>query len=128
MILYHFTSRWHLQHIVLDGFIKTTESNVSPHHAHAGSDVVWLTSDPNPATHSGWKEGSAVDKTEVRFTLELPDTEVRQWQWWSENYDIDLRWAAALESVGGHESWYVIERPVTRFEWTKIEKLKRGVK
>jgi len=103
--LYHFTSRQHLARIEATGVLTVTESNMSQRREHAGPDVVWLTSNRAPDVHSGWKVGSAVDKTAVRITVEVPKRVAHRWRDWARSRGIDSEWMRSLASVGGSGSW-----------------------
>jgi hypothetical protein len=118
--LYHFTSQIHWAAIQNAGSLKTVESNISMLLEHAGPDVVWLTSNPDPAAHKGWAGLSFHDKTSVRITVNVPDDEVSHWPFWSRKHDIDEEWYDALATAGNPEEWWVIERPVTQEEWQTV--------
>lgn len=122
MKLYHYTSRVHLAQIGLDGFLRVTESNISPTERLAGPNVVWLTSSHDWDKQS-WMVGSAVDKTEVRFTVEVPHRDVSWWPEWSARHEIDIDWYDSLNEAGGGnaERWYVCERPIFKVEWLEVE-------
>ncbi len=132
MILYHFTSSIHLPKIMSDGFLKVTESNISERREHAGPDVVWLTSNPDPAGArwqgagvQNWHPGVILaPKDEIRFTVDVPKRDVHKWLVWSRARGIDPGWAAHLASVGGSRRWHVIERPVVRDEWVTVNDLR----
>jgi hypothetical protein len=124
MILYHFTSATHLPRILADGYLKVAESNMSRTREHAGPDVVWLTRNPDGAVQ-GWKDGSAANKTEIRFTVDVPGREAHRWTEWSARRGIDPKWAQAL-TLPGFSSWYVVERPVPVSEWVGILDTRTG--
>ena len=119
MKLYHFASAGRLAQIMDDGYLKVTESNMSRTREHAGPDVVWLTSDPDPSAQP-WKSGAPVDKTAVRFTVDVPKREAQRWRGWATRRGIDPRWLKNIAASGGSGRWYVIERPVPRAEWIEI--------
>jgi hypothetical protein len=120
MILYHFTSTTHLADIVQDEYLATTESNVSRSRPHAGPDVVWLTSNPDPGAHIGWGGGSIVNKRAVQFTVDVPKAEVHRWRNWGARRGIDPKWMRGLAAAGGSNSWWVVERPVPASEWEVV--------
>lgn len=121
MRLYHFTCEQHLPCIKLAGQLTTTESNLSQYKEHAGPDVVWLTSDPDPDPRDIAVETSAADKTAVRFTVEIPDDEAHPWIPWSRKRGIKPKWRRAMERGRRPEAWYVVERPIPSREWIAVD-------
>ena len=91
---------------------------------HAGPDVVWLTRNPEAVVQT-WKKGSAVDKTEIRFAVDVPGREAHRWRDWSASRGIDPNWARYL-AMPGSGSWYVVERPVPMSEWAEILDVSTG--
>jgi hypothetical protein len=129
VILYHFTSAsYHLPKILAAGYLKVVESNLSRTREHAGPDVVWLTSSPDPAASRWWVVPGArsVDKAQIRITVDVPKRDVTKWRTWAARRGIDPRWARTLAEAGGSGSWYVIERPVPAAEWTEIINARTG--
>ena len=86
MIFYHYTCIEHIEKIIDDGFLKTSESNVSPSEEHAGPDVVWLLKKPLtgqvPQMLTGRAEMSGrsvgIDKSRICITVDLPATDVQR--------------------------------------------------
>ena len=132
MILYHFTSRYHLPAIMRDGALAPVESNVGgPGEPHKAPDVVWLTT--NPERRQGWMKGTggyangkmapeAIDKGAVRITVDVPDAV--PWVPWARERGIKQYWLDALANTGGRcdpNEWYIVERPVPCTEWLTIE-------
>ena len=74
--------------------------------------MVWLTSEPDPVAEEHGLAGSALDKTAVRFTVDVPDEDVHRWIEWSRKRGITKAWANALERNASAESWYVVERRI----------------
>ena len=111
MILYHFTSKYHLDSISQDGFLKTTESNIEAD-GTGGPPVVWLTSSKNPDRQK-WKRGSAVNKTEVVFPIDtnkLDQSKLWPWRVFSKKHGISTKWYKALSKGGGDpKEWWVYE-------------------
>jgi hypothetical protein len=124
VILYHFTSAYHLSLITAAGHLKVVESNISRTREHAGPDVVWLTSNPEP-TAQPWIAGATLDKSEIRITVDVPKREARKWRTWAASRGIDSTWAKAL-ALPGCGSWYVVARPVPSTEWVEIANARTG--
>ena len=120
MILYHFTCREHLDKILSDQNLRVTESNISGRREHAGPDVVWLTTNPDPSAHGHGLAGSATDKTAIRFTVELDKRNVHKWRDWAAGRGIDRGWMQILASAGGSSTWRVVERPIPAAQWVEI--------
>lgn len=120
MKLYHYTSTLHLPFIQEDGFIKTVESNLSMTEANLGPDVVWLTTRYS-RRYQRWAALSAVDKTQVRITVNVEDAQ--WWPKWARRQGITKTWYDALDAAGGYtaEEWYVVPRPIPQSEWLEIE-------
>jgi hypothetical protein len=137
MLLYHYTSFLHFAKIIVDGRLGVTDSNLSRDLAHAAPNVVWLTGSAS-ADSQGWgraqmidapgPDGTVVrlrtpDKTEIRFTVDVPAQETHNWPRWSHRHGIENRWfrSLALAAPGSDpDDWWVIERPVIRSEWKKV--------
>lgn len=122
--LYHFTSPMHIGEILRSGHIDVTESNVDPFVPHAGPDVVWLTSDPDPGKHL-WSGGGF--KLQFRITMFGSGLGAVHWPEWARKHEIDDRWYEALANSGGDpETWWVTERPVTSLFWIAVEEYQGG--
>lgn len=119
MKLYHYTCIQHWPTILASGLLKVTESNISPVVDHAGPDVVWLTTDSR-CKHGHGLELSAVDKTRIRITVDVPVDDVHVWRQWASAHGADPRFMAALASSGGSSTWRVIERPIPSSEWVEV--------
>jgi hypothetical protein len=124
MRLYHFTSRFHLDSILRDGVITTTESNVGspipflrPYGTHVGPDVVWLLDLPD----AGHTHGLGHEKTEVRIAVEVPAI---RWLDWPHTAQMNPKWFARLVKTGGGieaaAHWYVFPAPIRASSWEAI--------
>ncbi len=131
MIFYHYTCVEHLEKIIDDGFLKTSESNVSPSEEHAGPDVVWLLKKPLtgqvPEMLTGRAEISGrpfgIDKSRICITVDLPPTEVQRADKFWKKHKVEQWWADRLSSLGGKskvKDWYVILRNIPSEEWVEI--------
>jgi hypothetical protein len=133
MILFHYTSQYHLPLIVQVGGLKLVESNVDLAKPHAAPDVVWLTTDVWP--QQGWMNlpshlQGILDKGRIRITVNVGNFHLHPWRIWAteqaEKLGIDPRKAKierdALEAAGGDGGdWFVCEREVMWQEWVRIE-------
>jgi hypothetical protein len=134
--LFHFTSREGLTDILVDDQITPNPTPVSLDINHAGVSVVWLTTLRNipllgNTVPSRWDdpeqfplglETFPLDKSAVRFTLKLDKRHVTKWSKWARSRGIPDETVRILSSRGSHSNtWYVIERPIIRDEWMKID-------
>jgi len=140
MILYHYTTVLHLPSIGADGHLKVTESNIGgppgksiePSGEHVGPDVVWLTDRDGLTTNrdtlragcalsSGSFSILSVDKTVVRFTVEVPDEDVMRWEDFAKEHGISRRWQRILEKWPRRPNWwFVVQRPIGSEEWVEV--------
>lgn len=125
--LYHYTAPAHLPRIVQAGFLRLTESNVSLTQAHAGRDVLWLTTDANAGGSHGLSigmnvPGTLADKTRVRFTVYTPDAV--PWLESEEYAAMDPRFRSGIIRAGGGaaaaRTWWVAYEPVPRAHWIAV--------
>lgn len=129
---YHYTATrgTHVGAIIRDGYIATTESNVSlaADQPHAGPDVVWLLDGP---LRDGDNHGLLYHdptlrtlKTEIEIAVRLPVAEVRSWAKWAVEQGSDRVTRRTLMKRGGGEAqahhWCVIERAIPRSQWVHI--------
>lgn len=123
--VYHYTHQSHMPSILRAGELRITESNVSFEKAHAGPDVLWLSTDPDligsTASGLGLFGGGGESKAQVRFTLSLPKAEVHVWRDWARQHGSNERAISTLAAAGGSDAWRVIERPVAQSEWVSID-------
>lgn len=127
--LYHFTAPGHLPTILEAGFLKLTESNVSPEYDHAGRDVVWLTTDPVVGRRHALNDpkfnrpGTLADKTRVRFTVDAPDAV--PWLGSDECKAMDPRWRGIMVETGGGlkaaRTWWMSYEPIPSDRWLDIQ-------
>lgn len=124
MILYHYTSRFHLPRIEASGYLKTVESNLHPSIPRHGPDVVWLLDTPDLMTEEAHGLSTTPQKTEVRFTVDVPEKWVRPWVEWSSAQLIDPVWQEIMIVTGGGEEaaahWMVTFRTIPRKFWVNI--------
>lgn len=120
--LYHFTSKQGYRGILEKGYIAIGDGNLSFMPSN-DNQVVWLTTSPLPTGGHGLG-GSAYDKTQVRFTLDLPEDYVSRWATWADRKGIDPEWKECLIATGGGkesaDTWWVAEDPIPDCFWTEI--------
>ena len=94
--LYHFTSRWVLPRILREG-IQRGDTCITP---ELGFAAPWMTTDPGWSRQAEWSKLSAIDKTEVRLEVTLPDgfrdTRLRTWEQLYKQYDSPLYWQESM--------------------------------
>ena len=129
MILYHYTSLYHLEMILKDGYLKLTNSNlIEPKDAHiengnvvSSTDsykpVVWFSSlfDFDKAGDCGLS-GSIVDKTEVAIhidTADFPLFPFYKWTDWAIKNNIEKAWFETLKRTAPlWDTFYVCESKI----------------
>jgi hypothetical protein len=126
MRLYHFTAPTdsHLGSILDCGYIDVTESNCSRDVAHAGPDVVWLTTLSDPSAEDiavrVAQSGLPPDiKRLARITVEIDDAEL--WAAFAQRHGVPRPWRRTLERGRKADTWYVAERRVDGAEWIAVE-------
>ncbi|MAH49978.1 hypothetical protein CMI37_29435 [Candidatus Pacearchaeota archaeon] len=133
--LYHFTRQGYVDSILREGI---TRGDV-PTSPMGGYQAPWLTDDPN-AGKQGWVQGG--DKTQMRLTVDIPDTWEDSegqtyspldylWRWrdLAEVEDVEVWWFESLDEAagGGSEHWYVYKGPEgIRPEWISIVEDRTG--
>lgn len=123
--LYHFTSATNIQAILDSGYLKTVESNISLKREHAGPDVVWLTTSPSANAGHGL-QGSLVDKTEIRVTVEVDSRSVHKWREWARARGSNEATISALTRSGGSGSWRVVMTRIPAERWTEVRNMVTG--
>ena len=110
---YHYAPLKHLQKILKDKYIKTTESNVHQDKSQSGDDVVWLFRNKiDDSNINNVPEmliipsvlGKQHDrpKTQVEFALMLPkDNKLQRADIFYKEQKADISWVKTLEDVGG---------------------------
>lgn len=131
MELFHFTSIAKLPAILRSQRLQLSESGISEKRPMAGPPVVWLTKNGDPAAEAHGihhdpvnqklHDYHLIDKTRIRFTVELPNVRVTRWADWARSHGIDRAYLSRVMSIKGAFSWYVCERPITIESWIMVE-------
>lgn len=103
MILYHFTSKERLPWLMALGISRGDV----PCDPRKGCQAAWLTTNPDPGPQK-WKEGSHLNKTAVRLTVEVPANRLVKWSDMRGN-PVPAWWYEVLNLSGGDEAdnWYL---------------------
>ena len=135
--LYHFTGLVHLESILADGFLRTTDPNIGS----AAAGVVWTLDTPTVDFDHGLGDGSPIkgylldgpevystNKRRVRVTIEVGDAQ--PWLTWAAFQPHEPAWVRSIiETGGGPEAakhWWVVPRGVHCFEWTEVRDMETG--
>jgi len=127
--LYHFTSVLHWPRIANSGVLAGGEANLDMFRANVGPAVIWLLDTPTVDFPHGL-EGSIVDKTRIRFTI---DTSLAiKWTDWRDAALMEPSWRQALIDTAGGESaadhWYVLPTPGLREKrWVEVRDMHEDV-
>jgi len=116
VILYHFTTFAACQDILAEGVIRPA------HWQYAGagwSPVVWLSTDGGRERvfDSHPDDPAVVITTAIRFTVDLPDSDVTQWREWAARNGRTVPAEFAVEAAAYKSRWYVAERGIPGGEW-----------
>jgi hypothetical protein len=117
VILYHFTSRESAPFILLDGFIHPEPWEFAE--GDCWPDVVWLTATRQRMAHKGWLGDNQLTRSEIRFTVDIPEQDVQHWRSWARQHGMAT---ADLDHVAIYRKprWYVSERPIPSAQWTEV--------
>jgi hypothetical protein len=104
MKLYHYTSRWHLPHILKTGLsigdVPTTPTG--------GFNAVWLTDRKTDKLRWAALEFCSVNKTEVLLEVELePSDKLVTWAEVCITHEVEKSWAKALSHGCDSAHWYL---------------------
>jgi hypothetical protein len=134
VILYHFTSTEHVPVIFDSGVLALTDSMLTsgPAVSLTAPPVLWMLDTPELDGHPhgidvpNWP----VDKTEVRFTVDVPDAWVRKWVDWARAQGIRHGWLETVVRIGGGwdaaEHWMISFRKVPSDRWLEVRNMKTG--
>ena len=127
---FHYTSLFHLNEILTDGFLKLTPSNLKKPSYIDYVDfktvtdvddyypVVWLTDAYyfNQPEALGLERGDQglLDKTELAFVFK-ENKDFRSWKGWAKAHHIQDDWFMRLTENGNrdYKSWYVYSKPLS---------------
>lgn len=132
MILYHFTSTKHVPMIQSAQALMLTDSMLDASDRFAGPPVLWLLDQPELG---GFSHGIAydhwpVDKSEIRFTVDVPDGWIRRWVDWARAQRIEHRWLEQTVKLGGGwdaaDHWMISFSKVTADRWLEVRNMHTG--
>lgn len=127
MILYHFTSRYHLPFILDEGI---TRGDV-PISKQLSTQAVNLTTDGRHS-HQKYNQTSyfifmgkkhKLDKTEIRITVDIPDTEplLIHWPEFTNKLNMEQMWLNHLHRNNTGEAWYLLFKSIPPDQFKTIE-------
>lgn len=141
-MLYHFTSEFHVDNILKDGYLKLTPSNlIKPTDAKMVKDergfykavsaisdpvkpVVWLTNKENGGRLGNDTDASGLkNKYTIRFTIPKKDN-YEWWVTWADKNRMNKSWRKAFTNNTDYGSWYVSETIIKLEDILLIENLK----
>lgn len=118
MILYHFTSLFHLPGIVAAGEINRGDVPISPDRS---VKAPWFTDDP---TQEGTVVPSNVCKAGARISVAFNDRDPKLHKWTDliQQWNIKAAFAETLDLTGGGGSdhWYIYQFGVPSVMWTDV--------
>lgn len=134
--LYHFTSKRQLQGILSTGELFMTPNQ---HLSMPGQvfPVLWLSSDSGEGRAGNTVaaalnldqavQGQHVNRTEIRFTVEVPDEEVRSWDDYAAEFGVSPTVMRRLQKWPKHPEWWIpFERSIPSDEWVEISQGGQG--
>lgn len=130
-VLYHFTSLYHLNKILPEKWITTTESNLAFSQS-ANPRVVWMTDMPMPDNHGLLFQDNMPDELNKTFYRISIRWKKHFWWWdeWSVEKEMDSEIKRVLiESAGAqntYKSWYISESNIPINDWLTIEDARTG--
>ena len=118
MILYHFTSLFHLPGILGEGEINRGDVPISK---TQGLRSPWFTRD---GSEEGTLVASNVNKSGVRITVAFNDRDPNLFKWTDlvEQWRISKAWVETLHKTGGEgsDNWFIYRGNVPSSMWTEV--------
>lgn len=135
---YHFTDEDHLDRILVENVLRTTDPNLLK--GDNGNDrVVWLLDTPTVEYDHGLGVGGRIigafegepvrmiDKHAIRIAVDVDDA--RQWLKWLTTHRHDPDWIRAIVKAGGGKiaarHWFVVPRPIPSSEWVEVRDMRK---
>ncbi len=125
MRLYHFTALTHLPAIVREG-LRIGLVPIDPTVSITELNAPNLTKNPNPTAQAIWCRG-IVNKTKIRMTVEVPDTDLTSFRQIKDQYKMRSSWVKALDPYYERRHWYFAFGGVPVEQIKKIEIFEDGV-
>lgn len=117
MKLYHYTSTLHVPFIRNTGDLRYGDIPLreSPNYGESGH-AVWLTTKDYATNGEHGIYSPIGDKTEVRFTIDIPEDDPRLFRWseYAKLNHVKKSWYATLDEIGGglSNTWWLFVRPI----------------
>ena len=124
MILYHYTSWYHMMEIIASGHITRAPSNLlKPKNPFIDSGtlvdpetdeykpVIWLTDSESPERLGIDGPPPEYSKKRVRFSIPM-QPHFTKWDKWAKRNKMDTDWKRCLTSGMNWKSWYISEKEI----------------
>ena len=117
MKLYHYTSTLHIPLIRTTGYLRYGDIPLRKESKYGESGhAVWLTTKDYAASGEHGLISPVCDKTEIRFSLDIPRDDPRLFRWseYAKVNHIQKAWYAAIDEAGGgfSDTWWLFVRPI----------------
>lgn len=122
--LYHFTCLAFLPEIMRDG-ITQGEVPIGPVPCADRPQAANLTTNPNPNVLQSWNV-CTFDKTRIRLTVDIPESELTSFREVKERYKIKASWLKLIAPYHVRQQWFYAFGGVRPDQITLFEKLDNG--
>lgn len=105
MLLFHFTCLVYLPRITQEG-ITLGEVPIPGIEYKDRPQAANLTTNPNRNEQLPWARGIVIDKTRIRLTVDVPDSELTSFREVKEQYKLKSKWVNTLAPLHVRQHWY----------------------